>query len=102
MPITATVVNKFAEKEHSGHVYSAGDIYPAAGFEATFERVSFLAQVHPSYKKIYLANMEQSDKPSDEGFPKHTGGGWYELLNGEKVQGKDEATEAEQAFKNGE
>ena len=28
-------------------------------------------------------------------FPKHVGGGWYELSNGEKVQGKQEAEEAE-------
>lgn len=27
--------------------------------------------------------------------PKHVGGGWYQLSNGEKVQGKDEAIEAE-------
>ena len=30
-----------------------------------------------------------------EKFPKHTGGGWYELSNGEKVQGKEEAEKAE-------
>lgn len=24
-------------------------------------------------------------------YPRHTGGGWYELPNGEKVQGKEEA-----------
>lgn len=24
-------------------------------------------------------------------FPKHVGGGWYELSTGDKVQGKDEA-----------
>ncbi|WP_130807652.1 hypothetical protein [Senegalia massiliensis] len=28
-------------------------------------------------------------------FPKHTGGGWYELSNGEKIQGKEEALKAE-------
>lgn len=33
------------------------------------------------------------------GFPKHTGGGWYELSSGDKVQGKDKALEAEAALK---
>ena len=32
--------------------------------------------------------------PSIE-YPVHTGGGWYELSNGEKVQGKQEAEKAE-------
>lgn len=26
-----------------------------------------------------------------EQYPKHVGGGWYELSNGERVQGKEEA-----------
>lgn len=101
MSITATVVNRFAEKDHNGHVYNAGEVYPAEGFEATEERVSFLTKVHPSYKKIYLANVQKDEEDAGE-FPKHTGGGWYELSNGEKVQGKDEAIEAEQALKSGE
>ncbi len=33
----------------------------------------------------------QASPAIKEDFPKHTGGGWYELSNGEKVQGKDEA-----------
>ena len=33
-------------------------------------------------------------------FPKHTGGGWYELSNGEKVQGKEHAVAAEDELKN--
>lgn len=38
---------------------------------------------------------------NNEEFPKHTGGGYYELSNGEKVQGKDAAIEAENALKSG-
>ena len=30
-----------------------------------------------------------------EQFPKHVGGGWYELSNGERVQGKEEALKEE-------
>ena len=28
-------------------------------------------------------------------YPKHTGSGWYELSNGEKVQGREEAIKSE-------
>ena len=35
-------------------------------------------------------------------FPKHVGGGHYELSNGEKVKGKDEAIEAENFIKEAE
>jgi len=35
------------------------------------------------------------DEEDKQDFPKHVGGGWYELSNGERVQGKDEAIEAE-------
>lgn len=34
----------------------------------------------------------------DPDFPKHTGGGYYELSNGEKIKGKDAAIEAEKAL----
>ena len=30
-----------------------------------------------------------------EQYPKHVGGGWYELSNGERVQGKEEALKEE-------
>ncbi|ALS16914.1 hypothetical protein [Clostridium butyricum] len=32
-------------------------------------------------------------------YPNHIGGGYYELSNGEKVKGKDEALKAEEALK---
>lgn len=35
----------------------------------------------------------------DEDFPKHTGGGYYELSNGEKVRGKEKAFQAEAELK---
>jgi hypothetical protein len=45
---------------------------------------------------------DDDNQAADSEFPKHTGGGYYELSNGEKVQGKDKAIEAEQALKSGE
>lgn len=103
--ISAKVVNPFKALEHKGHIYKAGDTYPAEGFSADEERVYFLTGVHPKYKKIYLAEVvidEQEPKADESEYPKHTGGGYYELSNGERVKGKDEAIEAENTLKNGE
>lgn len=98
MSIQAQVVNRFKATEHEGLVYVPGDIYPAEGFEADAERVAFLASVHPKYGKIYLANVQENEN-TDINFPKHVGGGTYELSNGEQVKGKENATQAEQALK---
>lgn len=35
---------------------------------------------------------------TEEAYPKHVGGGYYELSNGEKVKGKEAAIEAEKAL----
>lgn len=113
--ISAQVVNEFKENAHKGHIYKPGDVYPAEGFAADEQRLYFLTDVHPKYKKIYLADVtiHEEEKQTEDGqeakidlsngkFPKHTGGGWYELSNGEKVQGKDEAIEAQSELKRGE
>ncbi|MFE3573712.1 hypothetical protein [Lysinibacillus sp. NPDC059133] len=104
--ITAKVVNPFKALEHDGHMYKAGDTYPTEGYMADEERVYFLTGVHPEYKKIYLAdvliNEQEETKEQALEFPKHTGKGYYELSNGTKVKGKEEAIEAENALKSGE
>ncbi|MBB6451989.1 hypothetical protein HNQ94_000410 [Salirhabdus euzebyi] len=41
---------------------------------------------------------DNGENGENENFPKHTGGGWYELSNGEKIKGKDEAEAAEKAL----
>lgn len=38
--------------------------------------------------------VEEKETPTVK-YPIHTGGGWYELSNGEKVQGKEEAEKLE-------
>lgn len=59
-------------------------------------------------RSLHPNEPEEPEEPGEGGietfssFPTHTGGGWYELSNGEKVQGKDTAIEAEKALKGGE
>ena len=45
-------------------------------------------------KKIETASVEPVEKAITESEPKHVGGGYYELPNGEKVKGKQAAEEA--------
>lgn len=115
MSLQAKVVNRFRENEHDERIYQLGDIYPAEGYEANDDRISFLSNIHPKYKKIYLAEVQETEiaaqtaadaivkEPDDvddaKTFPHHVGGGTYELSNGQKVKGKDEALEAEAALK---
>ncbi len=45
------------------------------------------------YAEAAAAGLVKGDNPSD--YPRHTGGGWYELSSGEKVKGKDAAAAAQ-------
>ncbi|WP_340014656.1 hypothetical protein [Paenibacillus sp. FSL K6-1318] len=115
MSLQAKVVNRFQETGHDDRIYQPGETYPAEGYEANDDRISFLSNIHPKYNKIYLAEVQENessaspvkdstnkkpDDPDDEKtFPHHVGGGTYELSNGEKVKGKEEALAAESALK---
>jgi hypothetical protein len=77
------VVKIFRDK-NSKKIYKEGDLYE----HSDADRVAFLVD------SGYLEAKEVKIK-----FPKHTGGGWYELSNGEKVQGKGEAAAAEEELK---
>ncbi|MDT0163824.1 hypothetical protein [Bacillus sp. AG4(2022)] len=76
----ANRVAKLFRDKNSKKLYRKGDLYE----HSDADRVAFLVD------SGYLEAEEVKIK-----FPKHTGGGWYELSNGEKVQGKDEAAAAE-------
>lgn len=79
------VLKRFQDKD-TKVLYSPDSFYA----NEDQERVDFLI------KEGYLA--ERSQQTETTSFPKHTGGGWYELSNGEKVKGKDEATAAEEGL----
>ena len=57
--------------------------------------MSMLLRRHKQNKVEKPVQPEPVSLPEKEIFPKHTGGGWYELSNGDKVQGKQEAKEAQ-------
>lgn len=116
------VIKPFIDLHDNGRVYNAGDDFPRTGLEVSDKRIQQLITVNNNARQVFIrkvgvddgqkqtgtskAGREEGQAPEGEQekvneFPKHTGGGWYLLSNGEKVQGKDEAVEAEKALKAG-
>lgn len=80
-------VNKpFQDRLDDMRGYRSDDWYPRFNFEPTNERIESLIE------KGFIEAIEET--PAKQ-YPHHTGGGWYELSNGEKVQGKEEAEKLE-------
>lgn len=79
----------FKERHENKKLYKKGDIY-------TFEdegRIDFLVE------QGYLEEVAEEEVVDDL---KHVGGGYYELPNGEKVRGKEEALKALAELESGE
>ena len=52
------------------------------------------------YAEIMSINDKLLEETEDKiEYPNHIGGGYYQLSNGEKIKGKDEALKAEEALK---
>lgn len=89
------VIKDFKDLEDKGYVYRAGDAYPRDGSNPTDERIESLASENNKRKEVLIQAVETDE---EQEYPKHTGGGYYELSNGERVHGKEKANEAEQAL----
>ena len=85
------VIKNFADKEDAKRSYQENAWYPRFGFETSAERVEELQNLG------YIGITEETED-TDEEYPRHTGGGYYELSNGDKVQGKEEAEKVEEAL----
>lgn len=91
------MIKPFRDLEDKLYTYKLNKPYPRKGFEASGKRIEELSgnenkQEEPLIKKVV---DKKSSKSKQSNFPKHIGGGWYELSNGEKIQGKDDALQAE-------
>lgn len=60
-------------------------------FEVTKERFT---SINATQYGVLVESAEEEKE-----YPKHTGGGYYELSNGEKVKGKAKAFQAENELK---
>lgn len=56
--------------------------------------MSLLWRHHKKEKPVHVEPVFVDEEVKQD-FPKHVGGGWYELSNGERVQGKEEALKEE-------
>ncbi|MGF7014247.1 hypothetical protein [Ornithinibacillus bavariensis] len=102
------VIKDFTDLEDNNHVYRARDPFPRDGVAVSKERIEELASTNNKRNEVLIKSLEDNQNPPDhdenggrkenQEFPKHTGGGYFELSNGEKVQGKDAAIEAEEAL----
>lgn len=81
------VIEAFTDLEDSNHVYKPGDVFPRAGVTASEDRIASLASKKNKGKRPFIETAA---------FPKHSGGGHYELSDGSKVQGKAKAFKAQE------
>jgi len=91
------VIKKFRDKTDNRKLYKKGDSYS----HDNEERIAFLIDKGFLEEKSKHPPEGDTKEESDKGI-KHTGGGWYELPNGEKIQGKEEAEAALAELESGE
>lgn len=62
------VINRFKDKQHNGHIYDVGEIYPAKDKKLMKKRAESLTKIHPKYKVAFLEEIEEKkqDKKSDD------------------------------------
>lgn len=89
------VIKAFTDLQDDEHVYRAGDFYPRPNVKLDEVRADELASGKNARNEALIVEVVPY---VDESYPKSVGGGYYLLSNGEKVQGKAKAEEAEQAL----
>ncbi|WP_143767897.1 termination factor Rho [Paenibacillus glucanolyticus] len=55
------VVLEFEEKNHNGHTYKVGDVYPKDGAEATKARLKELSSTKNKYKKVFIEAVQDKE-----------------------------------------
>lgn len=87
------VISRFTDRV-TGNVYEKDQFYP----EHNADRIKELSGKNNSQKKPLIKKVDDAapiDTPGAEIELNHVGGGYYELSNGERVRGKEEAQAAE-------
>lgn len=85
------VVTKFRDTLRNKELQIPGHPYDVTGLDE--ERIEYLTSpVEALNGEVAIKLVETNE------YPKHTGGGWYELSDGTKVQGKEEAYDAEKGL----
>lgn len=102
--IAYKVVQAFVDLKDGDRVYRVGDDYVSDDEARIKDLLSEESEGrHESLIGVSLIEPVEhvepdKDEPDGPEFPKHVGGGQYELSDGSKVKGKDAAVEAESAL----
>jgi hypothetical protein len=93
------VIKPFRDK-YTGDLFVKGDEY----FTEDEKRAKYLQEWGYIGKEIEIEkeNDEEIEIENDEDGIKHVGGGYYELPNGEKIKGKQNAIAELEKLKDGE
>jgi hypothetical protein len=79
----------------SNGTYEKGKEYPLNKTTEKYVKAGYAEYTEKPEEKMQSNRETPESKKETNVYPKHTGGGWYELSNGEKVQGKEEAIKSE-------
>ena len=75
----------------------AGNLDAGKVYDLQKERAKqYVKHGYAEYIENAMKPKSKNEKEIPKKMPKHVGGGWYELPNGERVQGKEEAINAMQ------
>jgi hypothetical protein len=91
------VIKPFRDK-YTGDLFGKGYEY----FTEDEKRAKYLQEWGYIGKEIEKENDEEIEIENDEDGIKHVGGGYYELPNGEKIKGKQNAIAELEKLKDGE
>lgn len=97
MPYETT--RNWTDAEDNKRLNEVGHPYPREGLEVSQERIDYLLNKGGDFESPFIKFVDKPKDEEDKEFPKHTGGGYYELSNGEKVKGKEAAEKAENELK---
>jgi hypothetical protein len=94
------VIKPFRDK-HTGDLFGKGDAY----LTEDEQRAKYLQEwgyLGEEVEQVQPKEDAEEIEIEDENGIKHVGGGYYELPNGEKIKGKQEALAALEKMKDGE
>lgn len=96
--LNAVVAKASAALKELGMIDGQGAVFFEEDVSADLNRVADVVPLDSDEDLKAALDTSDPTPAATSDYPKPTGGGWYLLSNGEKVQGKAAATEAEAAL----
>ena len=58
------VINPFQDTQDNNKLYQKVDTYPKGDYRPTKKRIDELTKIHPKYKRAFIEEVKESEKPS--------------------------------------